>query len=240
MSTKTGTIGELFFLLHSGDVQFSGYGLTVEPGRHSQLVGLLMIDRSQPASAAWLATVKQTFGQYTLHPMTTTGERGIVCQMWIAEDSLVHVRQLPGSFTRALQAALFPLLSLLPAPQFDLFWDGEVQLWRSQLHAQTSKSRATGHPAQQDIPRFSLGSVVATPGALAALEEAGQLPQEFLHRHLRGDWGELDVHDRQANERAVREGNRILSAYRTRLGVKLYVITEWDRSYTTLLLPQDY
>lgn len=89
-------------------------------------------------------------------------------------------------------------------------------------------------------PLFPLGQVVATPGALAALEEAGQIPQEFLHRHVVGDWGDLDPHDLQANELAVRYGNRILSAYSTKNGTRLWVITEYDRSVTTLLLPSEY
>ena len=92
--------------------------------------------------------------------------------------------------------------------------------------------------------RFSLGQTVATPGALAALEASGQTPMEFLARHVTGDWGDLDMEDKAANENAcAHEGDRgqqqrILSAYRTGANVKLWVITEWDRSVTTLLLPR--
>ena len=88
--------------------------------------------------------------------------------------------------------------------------------------------------------RFSPGSVVATPAALAALEAAGQSPLEFLQRHLRGDWGEVDAHDRRENELALRRGLRLLSAYTLRDGTRIWVITEADRSATTLLLPEDY
>jgi hypothetical protein len=88
--------------------------------------------------------------------------------------------------------------------------------------------------------RFSLGRIVATPGALQALEEAGQDPSEFLIRHQAGDWGELCEEDRQENELSLREGFRLLSVYRTRCGVKLWIITEADRSVTTILLPQEY
>jgi hypothetical protein len=90
------------------------------------------------------------------------------------------------------------------------------------------------------LPRFPLGRVVATPGALRALEEADQTPIEFLERHQAGDWGELCNEDKMENEFSVRNGFRILSAYRTRNDVKLWVITEADRSATTLLLPHEY
>ena len=90
------------------------------------------------------------------------------------------------------------------------------------------------------LPRFPLGRVVATPGALSALEEANQNPLEFLERHQAGDWGELCDEDKSENEFSVRNGFRILSAYRTRLDVKIWVITEADRSATTFLLPHEY
>jgi len=88
--------------------------------------------------------------------------------------------------------------------------------------------------------KFSLGLVVATPGALAAMAEAGHIAPEFLLRHKHGDWGELDPEDRDTNEYALRHEQRLLSAYRTRLDEKLWVITDWDRSVTTLLLPDEY
>lgn len=87
---------------------------------------------------------------------------------------------------------------------------------------------------------FPIGRVVATPGALAALEAAGELPYHYLARHIRGDWGEIPDDDRKENELSLREGFRILSAYRTRLGVRLWVITEADRSSTCVLLPEEY
>jgi hypothetical protein len=88
--------------------------------------------------------------------------------------------------------------------------------------------------------KFELGRTVATPGSLSAIEEAGHHPVEFLLRHKRGDWGELDPEDIRENERALRQGSRLLSAYSTRLQDRLWVITEWDRSATTLLLPEEY
>lgn len=88
--------------------------------------------------------------------------------------------------------------------------------------------------------RFALGRVTATPEALAALRRNNQAGQDFLHRHARGDWGEVSAHDRAANEDALIHGLRLLSAYRLRDGTKLWVITEADRSVTTLLLPHEY
>ncbi len=90
------------------------------------------------------------------------------------------------------------------------------------------------------MARFSLGQLAATPGALEALGEANQDALEFLHRHQSGDWGDLGEEDKQENELSLREGFRILSAYHTSRGVKIWVITEADRSATTLLLPEEY
>ncbi len=88
--------------------------------------------------------------------------------------------------------------------------------------------------------RFHPGQVVATPGALNALEKANQRPEEFLVRHISGDWGTLDEFDRQQNEQALQVGARLLSAYQTNQSERIWIITEWDRSATTLLLPSEY
>jgi hypothetical protein len=87
---------------------------------------------------------------------------------------------------------------------------------------------------------FAFGRVVATPGALTALEAAGQSPSTYLVRHGGGDWGELDAHDTKANDEALKHDDRLLSAYVLPTGTKLWIITEWDRSATTLLLPSEY
>jgi hypothetical protein len=84
---------------------------------------------------------------------------------------------------------------------------------------------------------FELGTIVATPGAI--LDFGPALIAELLCRHAGGDWGDLDAHDWRENERGVREGFRIFSAYNTPLG-RIWVITECDRSSTTILLPHEY
>ena len=87
---------------------------------------------------------------------------------------------------------------------------------------------------------FPLGQVVATPGALEALTASGQTAADFLDRHAGGDWGDVDEHDRQANEDALVNDERLLSVYHTKQGERIWVITERDRSVTTLLLPNEY
>lgn len=90
------------------------------------------------------------------------------------------------------------------------------------------------------FPRFPLGQLVATPGALAALDAANVAPILLIFRHGDGDWGELDDDDRRANDAALVDETRILSAYTLPTGVKLWIITEADRSATTILLPSEY
>jgi hypothetical protein len=89
-------------------------------------------------------------------------------------------------------------------------------------------------------PLFPLGQTVATPGALEALTQARQSPSAFLERHARGDWGEVCGEDAEANHNALLDEGRVLSAYCTALGVRLWIITEADRSVTTVLLPEEY
>jgi hypothetical protein len=90
-------------------------------------------------------------------------------------------------------------------------------------------------------PLFLLGQIVSTPGALSALGKEGIDARSLLDRHANGDWGEMSEDDRRENNLAATEGFRILSAYTLPLtGVKLWVITEADRSATTLLLPDEY
>ena len=87
---------------------------------------------------------------------------------------------------------------------------------------------------------FPLGQIVATPGAFEALERAGQMPAEFLNRHVQGDWGEVPEADKRENDFSVHQGFRILSAYTTAAGDTIWVLTEADRSATTFLLPDEY
>ena len=89
-------------------------------------------------------------------------------------------------------------------------------------------------------PLFDLGQLVATPGALAALEKSGQSPMDFLSRHVMGDWGEVSEDDRKENQFSLEKGFRLLSSYQTNAREWVWVITEADRSHTTILLPDEY
>ena len=88
--------------------------------------------------------------------------------------------------------------------------------------------------------RCKLGRIVATPAALQALEDSGQTPEFFLDRHIQADWGEVCDGDKKLNDEALVNGERLLSAYRTLRNVRIWVITEADRSSTTILLPEEY
>ena len=88
--------------------------------------------------------------------------------------------------------------------------------------------------------RFEIGSVVATPSALALLADCGQSPMEFVTRHQQGDWGSLSAEDRKLNEQAIESNERLISAYLTDSADRIWVITEADRSSTTILLPEEY
>lgn len=87
---------------------------------------------------------------------------------------------------------------------------------------------------------FALGQLVATPGAIHAAHQAGDNLLLYICRHAAGDWGDLSREDMKANADALKEGTRLLSAYHLKNNTKIWIITEWDRSVTTVLLPQEY
>jgi hypothetical protein len=88
---------------------------------------------------------------------------------------------------------------------------------------------------------LELGKVVATKGAIGAFDDSGENPVTYITRHAKGDWGDLQKADKEANEYAVANGLRVLSVYfLPPTNVKIYIITEWDRSVTTVLLPDEY
>ncbi len=88
--------------------------------------------------------------------------------------------------------------------------------------------------------KFPFGEVVATQGAAAALQQAGEHPFLYLQRHAHGDWGELDAEDVAENEFSLANGLRLLSAYLLKDSTRIWIITEADRSVTTILLPSEY
>ncbi len=88
------------------------------------------------------------------------------------------------------------------------------------------------------VAKFRLGRIVSTPNALSQLSNEDVLMG--IQRHQAGDWGDVDEHDRQENELSLKKGFRLLSVYNSASGVKFWIITEADRSVTTVLLPEDY
>ena len=98
----------------------------------------------------------------------------------------------------------------------------------------------------QTQPKFKLGQIVATPGALEALQRNESDGTEYLRRHVTGDWGTVCPDDAQLNDLAIEDGSRILSAYLMADETRLWIITdatidgEGNRQVTTLLLPEEY
>jgi hypothetical protein len=123
-------------------------------------------------------------------------------------------------------------------------FDFGLALDRARYHyeAETSEESSGGfHVLTLDLrggQKFPLGQVVVTRSALDAIP-SGEVRQA-LARHARGDWGDVSRDDRQENEFSLREGFRLFSAYRAADGSKFWIITEADRSVTTVLLPLDY
>jgi hypothetical protein len=99
--------------------------------------------------------------------------------------------------------------------------------------------RAICRSQQTPLPLFRLGQIVATRGVLMHFEHHGIQADPYLRRHVRGEWGDVPPEDALANERAVEHGARILSSYEV-AGQRVWVITEADRSVTTLLFPSEY
>jgi hypothetical protein len=90
-------------------------------------------------------------------------------------------------------------------------------------------------------PLFTLSQLVTTPGALAAIGVSGDDLSTYLARHQSGDWGDIDAHDRTENQLSLEQGFRLMSVYTLSItGVKIWVITEADRSSTCILLPEEY
>jgi hypothetical protein len=100
--------------------------------------------------------------------------------------------------------------------------------------------RSARNASMQPLMLFALGRLSATPGAIRTLTRAVAEPVEYIARHLAGDWGDLDAEDTAANDRALRLGERIISAYRLVNDETIWIITEEDRSATTIILPSEY
>lgn len=96
----------------------------------------------------------------------------------------------------------------------------------------------TGVKRHVFIGKFPLGQVVATQGVMANVSEDERV--SALNRHINGDWGNVCDEDKASNDTGLLEGQRLISAYDTAAGKRFWIITEWDRSVTTFLLPEEY
>jgi hypothetical protein len=126
-------------------------------------------------------------------------------------------------------------------------FNAEVSRARMHYEAETATDGADEHREVQTHtssepvgPKFKMGRVVATPGALDAQKEARESFLEFLVRHAMGDWGDVCEEDRQENEYSLNRCLRLFSVYHLSNGTKIWIITEADRSMTTVLLPTEY
>jgi hypothetical protein len=108
------------------------------------------------------------------------------------------------------------------------------------MNNESPAGAGTTAPSRRPPINLPLGRLLSTPGAIEAMAKVGQEPLELLNRHRTGDWGEVDAEDWAANDQAVVHGERILSAYTLKDGVRLWIITEADRAATTILLPDEY
>jgi mRNA degradation ribonuclease J1/J2 len=115
------------------------------------------------------------------------------------------------------------------------------------FHGEARERRCTGAlrkaygVSRDQVNRFNPGQVVATPGALAAIGVSGDDLSTYLARHQSGDWGDIEAHDRRENQLSLEQGFRLMSVYTLSItGVKIWVITEADRSSTCILLPEEY
>ena len=123
---------ELLYLWHPGTKDiFSGYGLPLTTQSH--LVGIVMVDRPRVTDPAWLKEIEKTFGEYQLTVMTQKGERGIVCQMLIAEESIPYLKTFDHPLTSAVRDALSPLLKNPPAVTLALTWHQVSGFWISTI-----------------------------------------------------------------------------------------------------------
>lgn len=160
-------------------------------------------------------------GEHLAKPM----EADVYCDLLDAALSEVRWSEIAEAFLEEVEP------EDEPTPEDDHENDGDEE------------PAATEGPKQEEAggpkgPRFELGRVVATPGALEALSR--EEITEALARHHRGDWGDVGPADWRENETSLREGFRLLSVYRSAKGEKFWVITEADRSATTILLPSEY
>lgn len=157
---------------------------------------------------------------------------------------VIDVTDLPKPSIRVYQMADEALRTLDMTPAEKSQWVQDHPTWREYLRAVIEVATYEEMIEQRlnalkPVPLFELGDIYATPAALLTLVQLDIDPADLLNRHQTGDWGDLDLEDREANDMSVNDGTRILSAYKVTTG-KVWIITEADRAMTTILLPEEY
>jgi hypothetical protein len=223
----------VYGLWHKDGRMFSAYALSTTSGGVDHLTGLLLIDRPAQVDPAQLGVWEVMYGKFSLFPMARDGALGVACNMFIDEQSRQYVRPFAAQASQAFYEVLKEFLVIPPNIDFEMCWDPDREQW-------ASKPRIYPQGGIYGKPRFTLGEIVATIGATSVIIDTVDDPRVYLRRHITGDWGELCDDDKAENEYSVRHGFRILSRYSFSNGQPFYIITEADRSVTTILLPEEY
>ena len=134
----------VYYLWHPNteDV-FSGYGLGIDK---DYIVGFLMVDRPRKAPAGYLNDIKKTFGEYELHPITTDGCRGILCQMSIEEESRKYIKNFQYPINETVLERFEPLLKYKPKPHFLMQYSHKQDLWVSEFYLAETEKRGGVNP----------------------------------------------------------------------------------------------
>lgn len=189
----------------------------------------LWLDNEESSYRYWRAVAQETV-QISRRPEERCEEAVVILADRLKDEIGDAVpTELTGVFSDLLRAALGEVNWLEIADNFLVELrvdDEEPENWKGP------------RPAHDADPKFSLGQVVSTPGALESLDPRDVFAA--LARHHRGDWGDCCPEDWESNEEGLRDGFRLFSAYRTGCGEKFWIITEADRSVTTILLPSEY
>lgn len=191
----------------------------------------LGLDNEESSYRYWRAVAQETI-QLTKRPEERQEEAGAALADRIKDEVLDGIPSaVTGIYADLLQAALQAVNWLEIAESFL----GELRNDEEEEERETWNGPRPGEGAD---PKFPLGQVVSTPGALDAIDPVEMMTA--LARHHRGDWGDCCPEDWESNEEGLRDGFRLFSVYRSGRGEKFWIITEADRSVTTVLLPSEY
>lgn len=191
----------------------------------------LWLDNEESSYRYWRAVAQETV-QLTKLPEERREEAGTTLADRIKDEILDGIpTAITGFYADLLQVALDEVNWLEIAENFL----GELRVDEEDEEPETWKGPRPAHDAD---PKFPLGQIVSTPGALDSIDSVEMMTA--LARHHRGDWGDCCPEDWESNEEALRDGFRLFSVYRSGRHEKFWIITEADRSVTTILLPEEY